>query len=230
MFGFGKVGRAALQPIIQREHSTSDDESLDESLRAALSAVLVLLRGDLPDITSFSTTRRPGTVTVFSDASCEPCDGRPFGQAVVAYVVFFPSGRVVYASLEVPDAVLSFLDGLKNRRTPICVLEEVALVAPYFHPELRDVFQTTLPPTGVALKGYSSSEDIARLVFSYHVRLVHMQTRVWVEYVPSAANIADDPTRGEFDRLTSVFHAERLEFVLPPMEGWAPAAAAAVHA
>jgi hypothetical protein len=36
VLGFGKTGRAALQPIVEREHSTSTNYDLNESLQASL--------------------------------------------------------------------------------------------------------------------------------------------------------------------------------------------------
>jgi len=109
-------------------------------------------------------------------------------------------------------------------------LEEIALVAPYFHPLLREIFENcdvnhfadNTAANGAAFKGYSSSPDIARLVYSFHMRLAELKTRLWIEYVPSDANIADDPTRDQFDRLHDLFHAECIEFVLPPLSGWVP--------
>ncbi len=93
---------------------------------------------------------------------------------------------------------------------------------------LRDIFSLcdvkhfadNTAANGAAVKGYSSSPDLERLVYSFHMRLAEMDTRLWIEYVPSAANIADDPTREEFDRLCRIFNAERIDFVLPPLNGW----------
>jgi len=228
VLGFGKVGRAAIQPIVEREHAILDEYDLNESLRASLESLLTLLHGSLPDITLFSTSRKPVAASVFTDASCEPHADFPFGRGVVAFVVFCPSGRVFYAYMIVPNEIMAFLNGIKARRTHICVLEEIALVAPYFHPRLREIFEMcdvnhfadNTAANGAAFKGYSSSPDIARLVYSFHMRLSELQSRLWIEYVPSAANIADDPTRDRFDTLHDVFHAELIDFVMPPLTGW----------
>ena len=160
--------------------------------------------------------------------SCEPHEAPPLRSGCCGLCCLLALWARRLCVSVVPDAVLGFLNTIRARRTHICVLEEIALVAPYFHPELREVFECSdvsqfadnTAANGAALKGYSPSEDIARLVFSFHVRLVLMQSRVWIEYVPSAANIADDPTRGEFERLHSDFNAEQIEFIMPPLEGW----------
>ena len=58
------------------------------------------------------------------------------------------------------------------------------------------------------------------MVHAFHLRLAELSTRVWIEYVPTLANIADGPTRDEFELLHSVFHARVIEFVFPPLTGW----------
>ena len=72
-------------------------DEVDDVLRAALTALRGLLESALPDVVLFPVGRTPGVLTIFSDASCEPAEGFPFGRGAVAFIVFFPCGRVVYA-------------------------------------------------------------------------------------------------------------------------------------
>ena len=141
VLGFGKAGHGALQPIIEREHSTSTNYELNESLQASLESLLLLLRSTKPDITLFSTSRKHLSATVFTDASYQPHADFPNGRGVVAFVVFCSSGHVFYAFMVIPNEIMAFLNSIKARRTHICVLEEIALIAPYFHPLLQGIFE-----------------------------------------------------------------------------------------
>ena len=53
------------------------------------------------------------------------------------------------------------------------------------------------PQAAVAalVKGYSSRPDSARLVHGLHAWLAATRTNVWFEYVPTDANVADEPSR-----------------------------------
>ena len=101
------------------------------------------------------------------------------------------------------------ISALRKQSTFICPLEEVALVAPYICPELfpifanRDVlyFADNTAANGAAIKGYSSSPDLARLVGPLHFRLAASSTRLWIEFVPSELDIADGPSRGDFSQM-----------------------------
>ena len=45
------------------------------------------------------------------------------------------------------------------------------------------------------VKGYSARPDSARLVHAWHALNTDLRARVWFEYVPTDANIADAPSR-----------------------------------
>ena len=46
-----------------------------------------------------------------------------------------------------------------------------------------------------ALNGRSADPDMSRLVFLAQLRIAQLRARVWFDYVPSASNVADLPTR-----------------------------------
>ncbi len=70
------------------------------------------------------------------------------------------------------------------------------MIAPIFENCDFNHFADNTAANGAAFKGYSSSPDIARLVYSFHMRLAELKNRF--EYAD--ANITDDPTRDQFDR------------------------------
>ena len=84
-------------------------------------------------------------------------------------------------------------------------------------------FADNTAANGAASKSYSSSPDLARIVHAFSVRKSELGSRVWIEYVPSEANLADGPTRpereGAFDALLQDFGAVEIEFVMPPILG-----------
>ena len=67
------------------------------------------------------------------------------------------------------------------------------------------------------MHGYARKRDCARLVNAYHAQLVGLGVHVWVEWVPSAANPADIPTRPE--RLHELpADVQWVDLELPPVE------------
>jgi hypothetical protein len=103
----------------------------------------------------------------------------------------------------------------------------MAFAAPYFHPVLapilagRDVihFGDNSAANAAAVKGYSAAPDMARIVSALRIQWLVLRVNVWVEYIRSKANWADDPSRGVVDRL-EMMGAEKLEFVSPPYQDW----------
>ena len=117
-----------------------------------------------------------------------------------------------YASAVVPQNVLEQLNDLRTRRSQICPLECIALEAAYFHPELEAYFKSrnvihfadNTAANGAVINAYSSAPDLARIVYTYTLRTASLSTRVWVEYVPSAANIADGPSRPDDENTLNI--------------------------
>ena len=52
-----------------------------------------------------------------------------------------------------------------------------------------------------------------------HIRLTELGIRIWVEFVPSKANLADEPSRAIFDTIVKL-GATQLPFKMPPYETW----------
>ena len=70
-------------------------------------------------------------------------------------------------------------------------------------------------------KGYSGAADSARVVNLYHTCAAQLGVTSWVEYVHTHDNIADLPSRGEFELLRSLAGSGGFrEAVVPPLRSF----------
>jgi hypothetical protein len=82
-------------------------------------------------------------------------------------------------------------------------------------------------------KGSARKEDSARIVDSFSKRVASLGFRPWIEYVPSAQNVADLPSRDKWSEYYSVIGADEhgflpsgerasewIEMNVPDVSGW----------
>jgi hypothetical protein len=85
-----------------------------------------------------------------------------------------------------------------------------------------------------AVHGYARPVDSARIMHALHSTLADLQVRAWFEYVRTAANVADEPSRVDLSQLRYAFRcvapevaatlgSEPVDLVLPAPRGWADA-------
>ena len=104
----------------------------------------------------------------------------------------------VHGSADVPE---SFMEGFSPRKQYIGQVELLGALVPYISvPHLlggRRVIHWIDNTSAIAamVKGYSARPDSARLVHAWHALNTDLRARVWFEYVPTDANIADAPSR-----------------------------------
>ena len=232
------AARGALQPLFDAaEFSSSGAQSLSEIVIAALEFLDAFLADACHlqrSVPLFAASLPP--LVVFSDASYAKSSRIGF----VAWVIFIPlpdgSRRVFYAYEQVPDETLSALRSLREQEAFIMALEEIALISVFFSAELEKFFHNrdflcfadNQSANGATVKGYSSCPDIARLVNQFYLRLAQLSSsRVWIEYIDSARNFADIPTRlsdpvmqARWDSFLRSTDAVRLPFIIPPLFGW----------
>ena len=201
-----RFGRAAMQPLFAEREGR-----LTPAVRDALrffAAVLPLLQ---PHTIRLSGPLGPPAL-VLSDGACEdggvrqevgflvaiprdgaPCPcGRPsLGHLRRWYDLYHGSAPV---SEELKEALV-------YRKQQIGQDEIIGALAPYLSlPRLlagRDVIHWVDNTSAIAAltKGYSGRPDSARLVHALHAWCAMSRTSIWFEYVPSAANAADEPSR-----------------------------------
>ena len=72
--------------------------------------------------------------------------------------------------------------------------------------------------SGVVNEG-SRAPDMARIACAMRIRIAHLGIRLWVDFVKSEANFADDPSRKTFVLLQEMGAIE-VRFVQPPYREW----------
>ena len=212
---FGRVGRAALQPIIHGK-SQKGYHRLSNVIKEALQFFVALLQiiGLTPRRISLRKhQRRP--LLVWSDASYEN------GVGMLGLVVYDPETTMwYYSSARVPDAVIiSFI----KKKQYIGQCEILAAVCVYFtFPDLcrgREIIHWIDNESAIqGLKnGYSPKGDSAKLINAFHMFNAGLKADVWFEYVESAANVADAPSRLDFGLLQQMGANYKL-MVIPEVE------------
>jgi hypothetical protein len=232
---FSRVARAATQPLVQREwHDT--DYSFSPALHAMLDFFEYIL-DRLPDleIDLVRETRPP--LIIYSDAMFTPASRRRERYSRAAWVVIDPvSGEVYHSDRVLPPSFFAAL--APDDTTYILQAELVAAISVYYSlPRLlaqRPVihFIDNTGALSLLVHGYSSRADCARLVNSFHVLHCSLRCKTWFDWVPSAANISDLPSRGEYAQYFAALPSSRWrDFALPPFETlMAPLASGALDA
>jgi hypothetical protein len=166
---------------------------------------------------------------VWTDACWRPGHTRPAGIGVVVLLPaytdndgVFHDARWFYAEGNCPQALI---DKFLVRTQRIGELELLAAVLAYttFGDLLRDRKLTHwIDNTGALsamIKGYARAADLARIVFAFAALNLGLTCSPWFEYIASAANIADLPSRGDFELLHELGAVKR-ELVYPPLAAW----------
>ena len=223
---------------------------LSDELKAAIIFIRrILTEASCAAVYKTSRSALPPAL-VWGDASWDPhllnsaewvkhcAEGQPpvleHGYGRIGFIVCFPAlaaglvDEYFFADSIVPQRILKKLGELRLQKTYIHPLELIGIVVPYFSVELqerfrgRDVlhFGDNQGMNAAAIKGYSSSLDLARILSAFQIKMADLQVRAWIDYVSTHANIADDPSRGEFSWLLAK-GATRVDFVYPPFTaGW----------
>ena len=186
---YGRVGRACLKPVYERQHSSSGSHILSRSLRAALVCMYRILEDPQPRVVlpSFMGSRR--SCVAYTDGQ---------GAGYIAAVVF-PGApfQPAYCSLRLPEELLArFAQKNCIQQIETCA---VILLFDTFAREIADcdvrLFCDNIAEQGALIKGFSRSPSQAALCGAVWVRAAHGRVGLWIDRVRSKSNIADIPTR-----------------------------------
>ena len=223
----GRAAIAALRRYMKGCDTTHSNPWWPQALEALQFFVVVLAR--LPP--RMFRVRRPlpkrGKILLYTDAMYKWVNGVEV--SVIGIAIYDPDPtdgsppRWVHAHAPVPEAMLAQWG---DRKTKIMLAEAIApAVAVLSLPDLfRDREVVSFIDNTGALYAYArgSSRDVetSRLVHIFHACCAAMSVLVWFEYVPSGANLADLPSRGEFELLNE-FGSIPFEIVWPTVgEDW----------
>ena len=185
---------------------------------AFFAAVLPLVR---PRVFKLRRAEVKPPIVVYTDARYSPNEAEP---AQIGVVIYDPTDAAApwrHSDLVIDEPTMA---RFAPKRQYVGPLEVLGGVAPYSSlPELfrgRDVIHF-IDNTGALFglaQGSSSDPDSARLIHAQHSLAAALDVNVWYEYVASGANIADLPSRGEFDLLEEM-QSVRFEITLPVIGG-----------
>jgi hypothetical protein len=236
---YGKVGRACMQPLAQREFYDTNF-SFTPTLRHMLEFLETLLPV-LPSLWVPVRARTDAPILVYTDAMFIEKDGLPYSR--VSYSVFDPGAidpttgcakvpETLVQDWLLPPAVFALLS--LDLKTYIMQAEVIAI--PWVYYSMPERFRGRrvihfIDNTGAlsaVIHGYARKLDCARMVNSLHLLLSALRVDVWFEWVPSAANNSDLPSRADEIGAYELFYrlfpsAVQGPSVLPPIATWSEA-------
>lgn len=220
--GYHRLGRAALSTLREwhqesRRRGVSSDGTLPVEVLEALKffhAVLPILPARRFTFGASASTLPP--IIVYTDAMYEPGSAVP---ARIGIAIYDPADPDLapsrgeepslwrHCSASVPADLIAKLRPRKQQIGPLETLG--ALVCYLSRPEQfrnRQVIHF-IDNTGALFsmaKGYTKVVDAARMVHVFHSLCAAVNAQVWFEFVPSGANLADQPSRGELELLSEL--------------------------
>ena len=198
---FGSLGKACLQPIMQREYERHTSELTDDIADSV--EFIHFVCDNLPalEIPLLPSTLDP--VVIFTDAEGKKRSGARAPSGHLGFVVYHPVYGKRYAYHPVPRDWTRLFDKLKERDTYIAQYELAAAITPLLSlpPEWLEGRPVELwidnsGAIGALVKGYSGVPDCARIVNLFHFAAAKVGIKsLWIDYVASESNPADVPSR-----------------------------------
>ena len=189
---FGKVGRAAIKPLYQRQHNLEGSDALSSRLRCALESSSVTVVSAKPKrIHTGGSGRRPVHL-LYTDAA---------GNGAIAAVLFLADrNRPYVCSCTIP---MHWMRKLKARKNQIGIFEAIAVLMAI---ESLDhlvkesdlfIFVDNTQAQALLANGFGDDEDVCVVAAAFWERAAGGDVGVWFERVDSKSNWADGPTRPE---------------------------------
>ena len=226
---FGKVGRAALLLIRERFRRVSSDDNLSKSLKFGLELLRDIIHA-APDFVLRVLPSSERSTLIWSDAMYN--EHKHFGQ--MGWVLRVPpcsryGVRYFHSSYSLDRSLLERLFGV--RQNYIQQLETLAALTAYTSIDPRLIagklilhFVDNQGALSNLISCSSRDYDCSWMVHEFAIIASKLSLGVWFEYVRSAANIADLPSRGEYAYLLQVLRSRWVHTRTPSNPRWvAPA-------
>ena len=210
---YGSVGKACLQPIMQREYNRSNSH-LSQELVDSLDFIKFACDNLPPmELPLLPTSRQK--IVVFVDAEGKKRKGSSPPSGHLGFLVCHPVYGRRHSYARVPQRLVDLMDKIKQRDTYIGQFELVGAIVPFlslprhwFAGYPVELWIDNSMAVGGLIKGYSGKPDCARIINTFHFALAKLGlASVWIDYVPTESNPADVPSR--FHEMTS---AERASY------------------
>lgn len=239
---YGRVGRAATQVLVQREYHDGTSALFTAEMDHAHLFFEALLPRLPPKIVPLAIDETP-PLLLYTDAMFKPKKKRSrddedgAGECTeergiefetrLGLVLYDPrDGAILYGAVVPPDNILrEVLDLAAGAKTYIAQLEALAAVAAFYtfkqrlrHQRVHFFIDNTVALSAF-IHGYARKVDLAKLANAFHLQLAGMHTSAYLDYVPSKANIADLPSRNEFELLIRL-GGTRVPVIIPPLSSW----------
>lgn len=199
---FGKAGRCCTGALRVRQYSTSEDVSLNPVLITSLHLMKLFVTETPPRKVSFGHSRKP--VLLYTDASDVPEREPRFVLGAVLYDLDSPLFQ--YTFLAVPDVVVANWLPRANYMGQLEVMAGPVAVSTW-HNKLRgrQVIHFVDNDSAAAglVRGYSPKADSSPLIGHYWLHAACSQVSMYIERVESKSNLADGPSRLDFQQLQS---------------------------
>ena len=215
-------GRAALQPLAQREHRDTSFEFVGTPLEDML-VFLEFILWRLPELRLPLQRDSRSPKLIYTDAMYNQISRL----LRVAFFVWCPVlCQAFHSHMELSSA---YLDTFISRELKQLIAqgEGVARLLPLFSMPEFFFGQTALGfvdntySLSAFVHGYASKPDMGYLVNAYSTALFTLQLRCWDEWIPSAANISDLPSRLKYDEYLRLFpDSIWVDPVLPDLTRW----------
>ena len=210
MFGashlWGKVGRAFLRVISERQYARGYDPLRDAALGPVLRFALcqwikLIMAGPPREIKPLNPAR--SDVVIFTDGFAPDPRKKEKGLCSVGCVIFprFAARPVQFFEV-VPQTVI---DKWLPRVTQICMIELLApvLALETFQDYVRGKNVLLLVDAeaveGALVKGYSSKEDLCELLGVFWDLALALRCAIYIDRVPTDANCSDKASRGDLE-------------------------------
>ena len=205
MFGssqlWGKIGRAFLRALSERQYSSAARSSLNSALKAALEEWKFLISKGPPRPIEEARIRKADFV-VFTDGSFPEGKIDSLDFPWIGGVVFARGKQPLQFGARVPDQLI---DTWLPRKSQIAMVELFAVIVALqtFRDLLRGtwilVFVDSEPVQGALVKGYSAREDFCSLVSVFWRLALELRVLAYIDRVPTDSNPADPPSRNLMD-------------------------------